>query len=65
MTPTSDSQRFAVDTRLATHGIAGGAVYDALVGEAARIHDRRLPTRDRRALSTYPLLGVEFRLIEP
>jgi predicted nucleic acid-binding protein len=44
-------------------GIAGGAVYDALVGAAARSHGRVLLSRDRRAWPTYEALGVEVRLI--
>jgi predicted nucleic acid-binding protein len=40
-------------------GIAGGAVYDALVGAAALEHGLALATRDRRALETYRALGVE------
>ena len=55
----------ALRNRLATLGITGGAVYDALVGEAARVNDRQLLTRDRRAISTYRLLGVPYRLVEP
>jgi predicted nucleic acid-binding protein len=55
----------ALRSRLAALGIIGGAVYDALVGEAARVNDRQLLTRDRRAVSTYRLLGVSYRLIEP
>lgn len=43
-------------------GIAGGAVYDAMIGLAAVAHDRPLATRDRRASDTYELVGatVEF-----
>jgi hypothetical protein len=44
-------------------GIVGGAVYDALVGEAARVAGRRLLTRDQRARRTYDLLGVEHELV--
>jgi toxin FitB len=39
-------------------GIAGGAVYDALVALAAAEHGARLATRDRRARSTYEAVGV-------
>lgn len=39
-------------------GIAGGAVYDALVALAAREHDVQLATRDARAKVTYDALGV-------
>lgn len=49
-----------VTTRLAEMGIAGGSVYDALVGAAARHHGLPLLTRDRRALDTYRALGVDF-----
>ncbi len=43
-------------------GIAGGAVYDALVAMAAIEHGAVLATRDLRARSTYELIGatVEF-----
>lgn len=53
----------ALWTRLAPTGIVGGAVYDALVGEAARRHGRRLLTRDLRARRTYDLLGVDYQLV--
>lgn len=43
---------------LSAHGIAGGAVYDALVGLAAVEHDARLATRDARARATYELVGA-------
>jgi predicted nucleic acid-binding protein len=43
---------------LAGAGIAGGAVYDALVGAAAREHGLPLVTRDIRAIDTYRALGV-------
>ena len=49
--------------RLGVLGVSGGAVYDALVGEAARVNDRRLLTRDLRARRTYDLLGVEYELV--
>lgn len=44
--------------------IAGGCVYDALVGAAAREHGLPLATRDRQAVQTYRALGVDFRLLE-
>jgi predicted nucleic acid-binding protein len=40
-------------------GIAGGAVYDALVALAALEHDAILATRDRRAQSTYETVGAD------
>lgn len=44
-------------------GIAGGAVYDALVGVAAREHGLVLATRDPRALDTYRALDVRLELL--
>jgi predicted nucleic acid-binding protein len=49
--------------RLQAGGIAGGAVYDALVGAAAREHGLTLATRDRRALETYRALDVRIELL--
>ena len=49
--------------RCGTIGIRGGAVYDALVGEAARAAGRRLLTRDLRARRTYDALGVDYELV--
>ena len=39
-------------------GIAGGAVYDAVVALAAREHGAELATRDARAKATYDIVGV-------
>jgi toxin FitB len=39
-------------------GIAGGAVYDALVALAAKEHNVALATRDARAQGTYDAVGV-------
>jgi predicted nucleic acid-binding protein len=49
---------------LARLRIAGGAVYDALVGASARHYDQLLLTGDRRALRTYDALGVRIRLLD-
>jgi len=43
--------------------IAGGAVYDALVGQTAREHGVTLATRDRRAMETYRALEVNVELL--
>lgn len=48
---------------MASVGIAGGAVYDALVGAAAREHGVPLVSADRRASETYRALGVEVEFI--
>jgi predicted nucleic acid-binding protein len=43
--------------------VAGGAVYDALVGACAVEHGLALATRDRRALETYRALDVQLELL--
>ncbi len=53
---TRESGRIA-DT-LGRLGIAGGAVYDALVALAAVDHDADLATRDLRARDTYEAVGA-------
>ena len=52
----------ALGPELARLGISGGAVYDALVGAAARQHGRSLVSGDARARSIYEALGVRVRL---
>lgn len=49
--------------RLEALGIAGGSVYDALVGAAASEHRVTLATRDLRALDTYRALGVDVEVL--
>lgn len=49
--------------RIGVVGLRGGAVYDALVGEAARVHGCVLLTRDMRAQRTYDLLGVHYEMV--
>jgi toxin FitB len=44
-------------------GIAGGAVYDALVALAAREHGAALATRDARARGTYDAVGVKVIVV--
>lgn len=48
---------------LARLGIAGGAVYDALVGAAAKHHGLPLLSADSRGRATYEALGVEVQLL--
>ena len=50
--------------RLARLGIAGGAVYDALVGAVAVAHGLPLATRDARAADVYRTLDVELELLD-
>jgi predicted nucleic acid-binding protein len=49
--------------RLPDLGIAGGAVYDALVGSVAVAHGLPLATRDLRAVDVYRVLDVELELV--
>jgi predicted nucleic acid-binding protein len=53
----------ALLSELPAVGVAGGAVYDALVGASAKEHDVVLATRDRRALETYRALDVRLELL--
>ena len=53
----------ALPSLLAPLGIVGGAVYDALVGLAARAADIPLVTRDARALGTYAALGADVEVV--
>jgi predicted nucleic acid-binding protein len=46
-------------------GLAGGALYDGLVGAAARQHKLLLITCDRRAEPTYRMLDVDYELLSP
>lgn len=49
--------------RLPGLGIAGGAIYDALVGATAVRHQQRLATRDRHAIDTYRALDVDVEML--
>ena len=60
----SDHSAAELLARLGPLGIAGGAVYDALVGAAAVEHGLTLMTRDRRAVDTYRRLDVKFVLVD-
>jgi predicted nucleic acid-binding protein len=53
----------ALWARLSELRIAGGSVYDALVGAAAGEHGLPLLTRDSRALETYRVLGIEVEVV--
>jgi toxin FitB len=53
----------ALGPEIANLGVSGGAVYDALVGAAARQHQRRLVSADARARPVYEALGVELEMI--
>ncbi|HEX3839367.1 MAG TPA: type II toxin-antitoxin system VapC family toxin [Acidimicrobiales bacterium] len=49
--------------RLSQLGIAGGTVYDGLIGAVAVQHHLRLATRDRRAIGTYRALNVDVEVM--
>lgn len=49
--------------QLAAAGIAGGRVYDALVGATAKGAGATLLTRDRRAVPVYELVGSPYELL--
>ena len=50
---------------LAMSNVAGGAIYDALVGWVARVNRVPLISRDQRAQPTYRQLGIEVLRIGP
>ena len=45
-------------------GLAGGAIYDALIAATARHAGAKLLTRDERARSVYERMRVRFELVE-
>lgn len=48
---------------LAEQRIGGGAVYDAAVAATARAHGLTLLTLDRRARTTYDVVGVAYEVL--
>ncbi|OGO55043.1 MAG: hypothetical protein A2V84_03805 [Chloroflexi bacterium RBG_16_70_13] len=58
-----EAETAGLGAEVARLGISGGAVYDVLVGAAARQHRRRLVSSDARARPTYDALGVEVEVI--
>jgi predicted nucleic acid-binding protein len=56
-------QTAALLRELVALDILGGAVYDGLIGGAARAHGLPLLTCDRRAKPVYDALGVTYHLI--
>lgn len=61
----SAPEQAALQRWLGSAGIAGGAIYDALVGWVARSARVPLITRDQRALPTYRRLGIELLVLTP
>ena len=48
---------------LAAKGVAGGAVYDAIIAMAALGNGNVLATRDARAAGTYQLIGATIEVV--
>jgi predicted nucleic acid-binding protein len=48
---------------VASAGLGGGAIYDAIVGATAREHDATLLTLDHKAQRTYLAVGAAFELL--
>lgn len=63
LSPLSAASAQAAVTTFAEAGIAGGSVYDGLVGLAALDAGLPLVTCDRRAMGTYAALGVVVNLV--
>ena len=59
----STAQTRQLPETLSRLGIAGGAVFDAVVALAAREHGAPLATRDARARNTYDAVGVELIVV--
>lgn len=59
----SATQASELRLELARLGIAGGAVYDALVGAVTREHGAALLSADVRARSTYEALGIDVEFV--
>ena len=59
----SSSRVRKLPATLSRLGIAGGAVYDALVALAAKEHGADLATRDGRARGTYEAVGVKVIIV--
>jgi predicted nucleic acid-binding protein len=58
-----ESSAVAAHLILSAAGLAGSAVYDALVALAAKLNDAVLVTRDQRAFGTYTALDAEYEVI--
>lgn len=48
---------------MAAAGVAGGAIYDALIAATARHWNAPLLTRDRRAAVTYEKVGARYEML--
>jgi predicted nucleic acid-binding protein len=59
----SSSRSRRLPETLSRLGVAGGAVYDAMVALAAKDHDVPIATRDGRARGTYEAVGVQIIVV--
>lgn len=59
--PPSAAENFVDE--LGRLAVAGGAVYDAVIGATCRACKGTLVTRDRRAVATYEALSVRYELV--
>jgi hypothetical protein len=59
---SADALRLAL-ARLQEVGVYGGATYDGLIALTAAASDATLVTLDRRALSTYALVGADVEFV--
>ncbi len=50
--------------RLSDLDLAGGSIYDALIGAAAMASGQKLLTRDRRAVRVYRAVGADYLIVE-
>jgi predicted nucleic acid-binding protein len=58
-----EDEALELGLELARLGVSGGAVYDALVGAAARQHRLTLVSSDLRARPIYEALGVAIEIV--
>ena len=59
--PPTEYRRLVADA--SRNGVAGGAIYDAVIAWTAKRADATLVTRDRRAVRVYESVGVRFDLV--
>lgn len=57
------SEHLALVKAVATAGLSGGAIYDALIAATARAAGATLLTRDVRARGVYDRMGVRYEFL--
>lgn len=53
----------ALLAQVASLGISGGAIYDALIAATVRHNEMTLVSLDQRARATYEAIGVDYKLL--